>query len=134
MEKTSKEELPNTAISAVPDFPDLSEEKQVQGLFLVGSQEGCGRSTSSSTWPFRPGSAQGAQRKGYVDHGASTLPQTKLLRSQTCQAQLCKPQNRMREPSTRSLRAMAAVCQPNQVSRTSHEPKAGDTNSVIGRT
>ena len=56
------------------------------------------------------------------------------LRSQTCQAKfanrrcVCEPSNRVCEPPTRSLRTMTGVCEPNQVSRTSHEPKAGGTN------
>ena len=56
------------------------------------------------------------------------------LRSQTCQAKfanrrcVCEPSNRVCEPPTRSLRTMTGVCEPNQVSRTSREPKAGGTN------
>ena len=53
---------------------------------------------------------------------------------QTCQAKfanrrcVCEPSNGVCEPPTRSLRTMTGVCEPNQVSRTSHEPKAGGTN------
>ena len=56
------------------------------------------------------------------------------LQSQTCQAKfanrrcVCEPSNRVCETPTRSLRTMTGVCEPNQVSRTSHEPKAGGTN------
>ena len=56
------------------------------------------------------------------------------LRSQTCQAKfancrcVCEPSNRICELPTRSLRTMTGVCEPKQVSRTSHEPKAVGTN------
>ena len=56
------------------------------------------------------------------------------LRSQTCQAMfanhqcVCEPLNIVCEPPARSLRTMTGVCEPNQVSRTGHEPKAGGTN------
>ena len=57
------------------------------------------------------------------------------LRNQFCQAKLancrcvCEPSNRVCEAPTRSLPTMTGVCEPNlQVSRTSHEPKAGGTN------
>ena len=56
------------------------------------------------------------------------------LRSQTCQAKfancrcVCEPSNRICELPTRSLRIMTGVCEPKQVSRTSHEPKAVGTN------
>ena len=92
-------------------------------------------------WPplyFPEGKMEGVGRL-WGQHIALNEP----LRTQTCKTNLCEPklakrtfanpnlQNEQKpfyEHPTRSLWTMAGVCEPDQVSRTTREPKAGGAN------